>query len=78
MGIPQRAPVGVAGADPALGPQRRKYLAEVVLEVQESAVPGRLPDHLQAQGFFLVNNRQVEKTAEGGRGNKHQNRSDGR
>lgn len=68
---------GVAGADPDSGLQRRKYLAEVVLEVQESAVPGRLPDHLQAQGFFLVNNRQVEKTAEGGGETNNENGTTG-
>lgn len=39
------------------------YLAEVVLEIQEGAVPTGLPDHLQAQGLFLVNDRQVEETA---------------
>lgn len=43
--------------------QVERSLAEVVLEVQEGGVPSGLPDHLQAQGLFLVNDRQVEKTA---------------
>lgn len=56
-GIPRGPFVGAARAGGAA------YLAEVVLEVQEGGVPSGLPDHLQAQGLFLVNDRQVEKTA---------------